>query len=81
MIRRIAGQQARSHGVPGPALGANAGTGLIEFSRRVEQLQHNGVVHLSCRPVREGFVRLAVLTGGLPARDFDRNPEADLGCE
>ncbi|MDQ7776129.1 phage portal protein [Paracoccus aminovorans] len=55
--------------------------GLIEFRRRVEQLQHNVVVHLFCRPVWERFVRLAVLTGDLPARDFDRNPDAYLGCE
>jgi len=32
-------------------------------------------------PDRERFVRLAVLTGDLPARDFDRNPDAYLGCE
>jgi len=55
--------------------------GLIEFRRRVEQLQHNVVVHLFCRPVWERFVHLAVLTGELPARDFDRNPDAYLGCE
>ncbi len=55
--------------------------GLIEFRRRVEQLQHNVVVHLFCRPVWERFVRLAVLTGDLPARDFDGNPSAYLGCE
>ena len=54
--------------------------GLIEFRRRVEQLQHNVVVHLFCRPVWERFVRLAVLTGELPVRDFDRNPDAYLGC-
>ena len=55
--------------------------GLIEFRRRVEQLQHNVVVHLFCRPVWERFVRLAVLSGELPARDFDRDPAAYLGCE
>uniref|UniRef100_UPI0040483531 phage portal protein n=1 Tax=Yoonia sp. TaxID=2212373 RepID=UPI0040483531 len=55
--------------------------GLIEFRRRVEQLQHNVVVHMFCRPVWERFVRLAVLTGDLPARDFDRNATAYLGCE
>lgn len=55
--------------------------GLIEFRRRVEQLQHNVVVHMFCRPVWERFVRLAVLTGELPARDFDRNATAYLGCE
>ena len=55
--------------------------GLIEFRRRVEQLQHNVVVHLFCRPVWERSVRLAVLSGELPARDFDRDPAAWLGCE
>lgn len=55
--------------------------GLIEFRRRVEQLQHNVVVHLFCRPVWDRFVRLAVLSGDLPAWDFDRDPAAYLGCE
>ena len=54
--------------------------GLIEFRRRVEQLQHNVVVHLFCRPVWERFVRLAVLSDDLPARDFDANASAYLGC-
>jgi capsid protein len=31
--------------------------------------------------VWERFVRLAVLTGELPARDFDRDPAVYLGCE
>ena len=47
--------------------------GLIEFRRRIEQLQHNIVVHQFCRPVWERFVRLAVLSGELPARDFESN--------
>ena len=55
--------------------------GLIEFRRRVEQLQHNVVVHQFCRPVWQRFVRLAVLSGELPARDFDRDPAAYLACE
>jgi lambda family phage portal protein len=54
--------------------------GLIEFRRRVEQLQHNVVVHMFCRPVWERFVRLAVLTGDLSARDFGRDPEAYIRC-
>ena len=54
--------------------------GLIEFRRRIEQLQHNVVVHMFCRPVWERFVRLAVLTGDLPARDFGQDPEAYTGC-
>ncbi len=55
--------------------------GLIEFRRRVEQLQHNIVVHQFCRPVWERFVRLAVLAGELPARDFESNPSTYMGCE
>jgi len=46
----------------------------------VEQLQHNVVVHMFCRPVWERFVRLAVLTGDLPARDFGRDPDAYTRC-
>lgn len=55
--------------------------GLIEFRRRVDQLQHNVVVHLFCRPVWERFVRLSILSGVLPARDFDHNPSAYLACD
>ena len=62
--------------------------GLIEFRRRaeqlqhnVEQLQHNVVVHLFCPPVWDRFVRLAVLSGDLPARDFDRAPVSYLACK
>ena len=55
--------------------------GLIEFRRRVEQLQHNIVVHQFCRPVWERFVRLAVLSDALPARDFENSPCAYMGCE
>ncbi|PVZ49679.1 phage portal protein [Thalassobacter stenotrophicus] len=54
--------------------------GLVEFRRRVEQLQHNVVVHQFCRPIWERFVRLAVLTGEIPARDFDVDTAAYLGC-
>ena len=54
--------------------------GLVEFRRRVEQLQHNVVVHMFCRPIWERFVRIAVLSGDLPARDFDADPAAYLGC-
>ncbi len=55
--------------------------GLIEFRRRVDQLQHNIVVYQFCRPVWERFVRLAVLAGDLPAHDFDKIPAAYLGCQ
>lgn len=54
--------------------------GLVEFRRRIEQLQHNVVVHMFCRPVWERFVRLAVLTGELPVRDFGRDPNAYTSC-
>jgi lambda family phage portal protein len=55
--------------------------GLVEFRRRIEQLQHTVVVFQLCRPVWERFVRLAVLMGHLPARDFDRDPAPYLACD
>lgn len=55
--------------------------GLVEFRRRVEQLQYNVVVYMFCRPIWERFVRLAVLSGELPAHDFDRKPDDYLGCK
>ena len=55
--------------------------GLVEFRRRVEQLQHSVLVFPFCRPVWERFVRMAVLADEIPARDFDRDPEAYLACD
>lgn len=55
--------------------------GLVEFRRRMEQLQHTVIVFQFCRPVWERFVRLAVLAGHIPAQDFDRNPDAWLACD
>jgi lambda family phage portal protein len=55
--------------------------GLVEFRRRIEQLQHTVIVFQFCRPVWERFVRLTVLSGALPARDFDRDPTPYLACD
>lgn len=55
--------------------------GLVEFRRRIEQLQHTVLVFQFCRPVWERFVPMAVLSGALPARDFDRDPAPYLACE
>lgn len=55
--------------------------GLVEFRRRIEQLQHNVLVFQFCRPVWERFVRMAVLAGHIPARDFDSNPDAYLSAD
>lgn len=55
--------------------------GLVEFRRRVEQLQHSVIVFQFCRPVWERFVRLAVLSGALDARGFERDPAAFLAVE
>lgn len=55
--------------------------GLVEYRRRLEQLQHNVIVFQFCRPVWERFVRLAVLSGALAVRDFDSNPTAYLACD
>lgn len=55
--------------------------GLVEFRRRIEQLQHSVIVFQFCRPVWERFVRLAVLSGHIPARDFDRDPASFLDVD
>jgi lambda family phage portal protein len=55
--------------------------GLVEFRRRIEQLQHTVLVYQFCRPVWERFVRMAVLSGALPARDFERDPAPYLAAE
>lgn len=55
--------------------------GLVEFRRRIEQLQHAVIVFQFCRPVWERFVRLAVLSGALDARGFERDPAAFLAVE
>ncbi len=55
--------------------------GLVEFRRRVEQLQHSVLVFQFCRPVWERFVRMAALEGAIPAHDFDRDPDAYLACD
>jgi lambda family phage portal protein len=55
--------------------------GLLEFRRRVEQLQYAVIVFQFCRPVWERFVRLAALSGAIDARAFDRDPAAFLVAE
>lgn len=55
--------------------------GLVEFRRKVEQLQHNVVVFQFCRPVWRRFVRNAALSGGLPAHDFETNPAPYLAVD
>lgn len=52
--------------------------GLIEFRRRAEAVQHQIIIHQLCRPVWRRFVTVAVLSGALPARDFERDPEMYL---
>lgn len=55
--------------------------GLLEFRRRIEQLQYSVIVFQFCRPVWERFVRLAALTGAIDTRAFDRDPAAFLAAE
>jgi lambda family phage portal protein len=55
--------------------------GLIEFRRRVEQIQFSVVVHQLCRPVWERFVTLAVLSGVVEAPDFEAAVEDYLSAE
>lgn len=47
--------------------------GLIEFRRRIEQLQYSILVHQFCRPIWKRFVTTAVLSGALPVSEFETN--------
>ena len=47
---------------------------LVEFRRRVEQLQHGVIAHQLCRPVWARWLETAVLSGGLDLPDFARSP-------
>ncbi len=47
---------------------------LVEFRRRVEQLQHGVVAHQLCRPVWARWLETAVLSGALDLPDFARSP-------
>lgn len=40
--------------------------GLVEFRRRIEQLQHTVLVHQLCRPVWEMWLRTAIVAGAIP---------------
>jgi len=47
---------------------------LVEFRRRVEQLQHGVVAHQLCRPVWARWLETAVLSGALEILDFTASP-------
>jgi lambda family phage portal protein len=47
---------------------------LVEFRRRVEQLQHGVVAHQLCRPVWARWLETAVLSGALDLPDFAHSP-------
>ena len=47
---------------------------LVEFRRRVEQLQHGVIAHQLCRPVWARWLETAVLSGALDLPDFARSP-------
>jgi lambda family phage portal protein len=47
---------------------------LVEFRRRVEQLQHGVIAHQLCRPVWARWLETAVLAGALDLPDFARSP-------
>lgn len=48
---------------------------LVEFRRRVEQLQHGVVAHQLCRPVWARWLETAVLAGALALPGFTRTPQ------
>lgn len=60
---------------------SSARAALVENRRRLERLQHGVIVHQFCKPVWERFVRVAVLSGALPAPDFDANAADYLSSE
>jgi lambda family phage portal protein len=47
---------------------------LVEFRRRVEQLQHGVVAHQLCRPVWARWLETAVLSGALNLPDYAGSP-------
>ena len=47
---------------------------LVEFRRRVEQLQHGVITHQLCRPVWARWLETAVLAGALELPAFARSP-------
>jgi lambda family phage portal protein len=47
---------------------------LVEFRRRVEQLQHGVLAHQLCRPIWARWLETAVLSGALEIPDFARSP-------
>lgn len=55
--------------------------GLVEFRRRIEQLQWSVIIHQLCRPVWERFVTVAILSGAIEAADFEANPFPYLAAE
>jgi lambda family phage portal protein len=48
--------------------------GLVEFRRRIEQLQHNTLVFQLCRPVAQAWVRQAVLAERIRLPGFQSEP-------
>ena len=84
-LRRIAsGAGLPTHLISGDLSDFNFSSlrgGLIEFRRRVEQLQFSVVIHQLCRPVWERFVTLAVLSGAVDAPDFEAAIEDYLSAE
>ena len=47
--------------------------GLLEFRRRVNQLQYQVIIHQFCRPVAARFMDAAVLSGALSIPDYFKN--------
>jgi lambda family phage portal protein len=47
---------------------------LVEFRRRVEQLQHGVIAHQLCRPIWQRWLDTAVLAGALELPGYEREP-------
>ncbi len=55
--------------------------GLLEFRRRVQQLQLEILIHQFCRPTARAFMDAAVISGALPLRDYYENPRKYLNIK
>lgn len=52
--------------------------GLLEFRRRIEQLQLHLFVHRWCRPISRWFADVAVMSGAVKIPDYWANPDLYL---
>jgi lambda family phage portal protein len=55
--------------------------GLLEFRRRINQLQHQIIIHQFCRPIAERWMDTVVLCGAIKIKDYYANRRKYLRIE